>query len=103
LIDETAKEAAPLRDQMTKSKAELSAAVAAGKSAELDALAQSYSMQKAQMAQLEIKAFAGVFKSLSPEQRQRPCASRRGSTVACSAQVFGMFSGIFMKKNWDSN
>jgi hypothetical protein len=78
--------------------------VAAGKGQdELGKLVESYSMEKAQMAQLEIKAFAGVFKSLSPEQKQRPCPNRRGPTVACSAQVFEMFSGIFMKKNWDSN
>jgi hypothetical protein len=104
MLDAAAKEAAPLRDQMTKSKAELSAAVAAGKGQdELGKLVESYSMEKAQMAQIEIKAFAGVFKSLSPEQKQRPCPNRRGPTVACSAQVFEMFSGIFMKKNWDSN
>ena len=104
LMDETAKEATPLRDQISKSKAELSAVAATGKIPdELDKLVESYSMQKAQMAQLEMKAFSGIFKSLSPEQKQRPCPGRGGSTLTCSARVFDMFSEIFMKKNWDSN
>ena len=103
LMDDTAKEAGPLREQLAKSKAEISAAVAAGKSQdELGKLVESYSLQKAQMVQLEMKAFAGVFKSLAPEQKQRPCPGR-GPAVACSARVFAMFSDIFMKKNWDSN
>jgi Spy/CpxP family protein refolding chaperone len=103
LMDDTAKEAGSLRDQLAKSKAEISAAVAAGKSQdELGKLVESYSLQKAQMVQFEMKAFAGVFKSLTPEQKQRPCPGR-GPTVACSARVFAMFADIFMKKNWDSN
>lgn len=104
LLDEAAKGAAPLRDQLAKSKADLSTALAAGKSQdEIAKLVESYSLQKAQMAQLEIKAFAGIFKPLSPEQKTRPCPRGRGQTVACSAQVYGMFPDIFMKKNWDSN
>jgi Spy/CpxP family protein refolding chaperone len=106
LLDETAKGAAPLRDQITKSRADLSAAIVAGKSAdELAKLAESYSLQKAQMAQIETKAFTEIFKTLSPEQKQRPCPGpgRGGVTIYCSAQVFDMFADIFMKKNWDSN
>jgi Spy/CpxP family protein refolding chaperone len=104
LLDEAAKSAGPLRDQLAKSKAELSAAMAAGKSQEeIAKLVESYSLQKAQMVQLEVRAFTSIFKPLSPEQQQRPCPRGRGQAVACSAQVYGMFSGIFMQKNWDSN
>jgi hypothetical protein len=104
LLDDAAKEATPLRDQITKSKTDISAAILAGKSAdELNQLVESYSLEKAQMAQLEIKAFLGIVKTLSPEQKTRPCGNRGAVTVACSAQVFEMFADFFMKKNWDSN
>jgi Spy/CpxP family protein refolding chaperone len=104
MLDEAAKGAAPLRDQIVKGKAELGAAVAAGKSAdEIAKLVESYSLQKAQMAQLETKAFTAIFNTLSPEQKSRPCPGRGGVTVACSAQVYDMFPDIFMKKNWDSD
>ena len=104
LLDAAAKEAAPLRDQILKSKAEISAAVAAGKSPdELGKLAESQAMLEAQMAQIEMKAFTALFKSLSPEQKQAQCSGRGGATVACSSQVFDMFPDLFMKKSWDSN
>jgi hypothetical protein len=55
------------------------------------------------MTQLETKAFTALYKTLSPEQIQRPCPGRGGATIPCPAQVFDSFPDIFMKKNWDSD
>ena len=88
LMDEAQKEAAPLREQLAKSRALVAAAVEAGKQDELDKAIKSHSELEAQMTAVEMKAFAGIYKVLEPDQRQK------------SRVVFVLMPGIFSHKNW---
>jgi Spy/CpxP family protein refolding chaperone len=88
LMDAAHKEAAPLRDQLVKGRAQIAAAVQSGKADELDGAVKSYSTVESQMAAVEMKAFAGIYKALDAEQKQK------------AAMVLGMMNGIFTRKNW---
>jgi hypothetical protein len=90
VLDEGQKEAAPLRDEATKSRQAIGQAIAAGKSQdEIDKLVKSDADIESQMAGIEMKAFAKIFKELDKEQQSR-------------AQVlFHMMNGIFKSKNWN--
>jgi Spy/CpxP family protein refolding chaperone len=88
VMDEAQKEAAPLREQLVKGRAQIAAAIQAGKQDEIDAAIKKYSEVESQMAAIEMKAFAGLYKALDAEQKQKA----RG--------VFGMMPGIFTQKNW---
>jgi Spy/CpxP family protein refolding chaperone len=88
LMDEAQKEAAPLKDQIAKSRAQLAAAIEAGKQDDIDKAVKSHSELEAQMAAIEMKAFAGIYKMLDADQRQR------------SRTVFTIMPGIFHAKNW---
>ena len=88
LMDEAQKEAAPLKDQLAKSRAQLSAAIQAGKPDEIDQAIQSHSVLEAQMTAVEMKAFAGIYKLLDGDQKSK------------SRAVFVMMPGIFRAKNW---
>jgi Spy/CpxP family protein refolding chaperone len=88
LMDEAQKEAAPLKEKIAKSRSQVVAAIEAGKQDEVDAAIKGNSELEAQMAAVEMKAFAGIYKMLDPEQRQK------------SRTVFVMMPGIFNAKNW---
>jgi hypothetical protein len=88
LMDEANKEAAPLRDQLVKSRAHIAAAIQTGKQEDLDAALKSHSELDTQMAAIEMKAFAGLYKSFDADQKQK------------SRIVFQMMPGIFTHKNW---
>ena len=90
VLDEGQKEAAPLRDEATKSRQAIGQAIAAGKSQdEIDKLVKSDADIESQMAGIEMKAFAKIFKELDKEQQSR-------------AQVlFHMMNGIFKSRNWN--
>jgi Spy/CpxP family protein refolding chaperone len=88
LMDEAQKEAAPVRDQLVKGRAQIAAAIQGGKQEEIDSAVKSYSESDAQMTAIEMKAFAGIYKALEADQKQR------------SRDVFTMMPGIFTHKNW---
>ena len=90
VLDDGQKEAAPLRDEAMKSRQAIGEAVSAGKSQdEIDKLVKSHAGIETQMAGIEMKAFARIFKELDKEQQPR-------------AQVlFQMMNGIFKIKNWN--
>jgi hypothetical protein len=88
LMDEAHKEAAPVRDQLVKSRAHIASAVQSGKQEEIDAAVKSHADLETQMATIEMKAFAGIYKSLDSDQKQK------------SRAAFQMMPGIFTHKNW---
>jgi hypothetical protein len=93
LIDEISKEAAPVREQIVQSRAQLLAAAQAGKSqAELKKLADSHAGLMARMTHLEMTAFGKICAKSSDAQRKQGAAA-----------LFTTVQGLFMKKNWDSN
>jgi Spy/CpxP family protein refolding chaperone len=87
-MDEAQKEATPLKDQLAKSREQLAEAIEAGKPDDIDKAIQSHSLLEAQMAAVEMKAFAGIYKILDSDQRSK------------SRAVFVMMPGIFRAKNW---
>jgi len=93
ILDASGKEAAPIRDQMTKTRAGVAAAAMAGKpQPEIDAAVTSYADQTAAMAALEMKSLSQVVDSLTKEQM----ANAGGIQTA-----FYLMRGMFLDKNWD--
>jgi Spy/CpxP family protein refolding chaperone len=88
LMDDAQKEAAPLREQMLKGRAQIAAAIQAGQPEGVDGAIKSYSELEGQMAAIEMKAFAGIYKALDQEQKAK------------ASGVFRMIPGIFTRKNW---
>jgi Spy/CpxP family protein refolding chaperone len=89
IMDEAQKDAAPLRDQIAKSESELGDAIAEGKTQEeIDKATASLGGLEAQMAELEMKAFAKIYQALDKEQQPG------------AGPVFFMMQGIFKGKNW---
>lgn len=88
LMDSSQKEAAPLKDELSKSFARIAAAIQGGKQDEIDKAIASHSEIDAKMTAIEMKAFAGVYKLLEPDQRSKT----RG--------LFLMMPGVFKTKNW---
>lgn len=90
-FDEAQKEAVPVREQIGKSHEAMGAAVQAGKSQEeLNGLIASHTVLEAQMAQVEMKAFAKVYLQLEKAQRDT------------SQFLFQMMKGMFREKNWNA-
>jgi hypothetical protein len=90
-LDEAHKEAAPLRDQLVKSRLAIGQAIQDGKSQdEINQLINSHAVLESQMAGIELKAFAKIYKGLEKDQQ---------TTVA---PVFLMMKGIFSEKNWNT-
>jgi hypothetical protein len=91
ILDEGQKEAAPLRDQLMKSQLAIGEAIQGGKSQDdLKPLINSEAGLQAQMAGIELNAFAKIYKLLDKEQQPQT----RG--------VFPMMKGIFDGKNWNN-
>jgi hypothetical protein len=90
VLDEGQKEAAPLRDETAKSRQAIGEAVSAGKSQdEVDKLVKSHAAFESQMAGIEMKVFARIFKELDKDQQTR------------AQMLFQMMNGIFQSKNWN--
>ena len=90
-FDESQKEAAPIRDQIAKARLEIGEVLQAGKNEdELKPLTASLGALEAQMAEIELKAFTQVYKSLDKDQ------------VAGARGVFPMMKGMFGGKNWNA-
>lgn len=93
MLDEAQKEATPLREQMSKSRIQIGAAVAAGKSPdEINQMVTAYTALDAQMAVIEMGTFTKIVNSLDEPQK----ANRQGVGA-----VFLIIHGLFMGKNWN--
>lgn len=88
LMDESQKEAAPIKGELSKSRAQIGSAIAAGNQQEIEKAIAATSEIEAKMTAVEMKAFAGIYKLLQPDQRTKT----RG--------LFVMMPGIFRGKNW---
>ncbi len=92
IMEEGQKEAAPLRDELTKGREQIAEAVASGKSQdEVNQAVKAYAEVEGRMARIELDAFAKVYKLLDSEQKSK------------SAPVFQMMAGIFNNKNWNES
>ena len=94
-LDDAAKDATPLRDQMTKARIAIADAIQAKKSD--DEIAQgvnAYAALAAQMSTLEINAFAKIYTGLDETQK----ANQNGVRI-----VFSMMKNLFATKNWNED
>ena len=90
VLDDGQQEAAPLRDEATKSRQAIGEAISAGKSqAEIDQLVKSQAAIDSRMAEIEMRAFVKIYHGLDKDQQP-------GAQV-----LFQMMSGIFKNKNWN--
>jgi len=90
-FDDSQKEAAPVHDQMAKSRQAIGDAIASGKSQDEIAKAVAAEAQlEAQMTDIELRAFAKFALSLDDQQKQR------------AGNLFQMMRGLFSGKNWNS-
>jgi hypothetical protein len=93
ILDASSKDAAPIRDQMTKTRAAVAQAAMAGKpQPEIDSAVTAYADQTAAMAALEMKTLAQVVDSVNKDQM----ANASGIQTA-----FYLMRGMFLEKNWD--
>jgi uncharacterized membrane protein len=91
ILDAASKSAEALRKQVPQTRVQIGAAVETGKSAdEIKKLVESNGLMRAQMAEMEYKAFSELYKTLDADQRR-----------AGAQRLLGMVTGILMKKNWD--
>ena len=93
VLEEGAKEAAPLRDQLSKSRVSVGEAITANKNQDdLKQIAKASSDLAVQITQLEIKAFAKVFATLDETQKQ----DMRGL-----GRVLSLVNEMYHVKNWN--
>ena len=88
-MDDAQKEAAPIHEQIVKSRQSIAEAVAGGKSQ--DDVVKAEGALEAQMAEIEMRTYVKVRSGLEDDQK-----SRAGS-------LFLMMRGIFSKKNWNTS
>lgn len=90
IFDEAQKEAAPVRDQILKSRTDLASAYLAKKpQAEIDQLTASYASQMTQMTNIEMRAFARLYDSLNPDQQKK------------IGPAFQLVPGMFNSRDWN--
>jgi len=90
IMDDAQKEASPVREQIAKGEQDLGEMVAAGKSQdEIDKATAAGGTLQAQMAGIEMRAFAKIYQALDKDQQQN------------AGRVFFMMQGIFNGKNWN--
>jgi hypothetical protein len=88
-LDDGQKEAGPVRDQLAKGRKAIAEAVAGGNQDSINSAVNAYAAAEAQMATIELRAFAKIYPSLEKEQVQR------------SGELYAMMAGIFKGKNWN--
>jgi predicted outer membrane protein len=92
ILDDGAKEAAPLRDQIGKSRVVVGEAIIQNKGEdELKAVAKTSSDFSVQLTQVEIKAFAKVYGTLDDTQKK---------DMRALGRVLTMMNGMYHNKNW---
>jgi Spy/CpxP family protein refolding chaperone len=93
ILEDGAREATPLREQIGKSRITVGEAIAAGKSEEeLKQVARSSSDLAAQLTELELKTFAKVFAVLEDFQKKDPQTLGRALLL---------MNNMYHSKNWD--
>ena len=92
IFDEAHKGAAPLRKQILEGRAKIADAILEGKSQpEIDDLVSREGALMGQMAAVEMRAFADLYKALKPDQQQK------------AGQILPMMAGIFdQERAWDT-
>jgi hypothetical protein len=91
-FDAAQEEANPVRDQIQKSRIELAEALLNKKTqAEIDQLTASHGALLAQMTGIEVRAFAKVFETFTPDQQKK------------AAQALAFVSGMFNGRNWNGS
>lgn len=90
-MDDGQKEASPVRDQLAKARLALGQVVASSKADEVQKATADVAALETQMAEIEMKAFAKVFKTLDKEQ------------IPGSGMLFQMMKGMFATKNWNTD
>ena len=89
-MDDGQKEAAPVKEQILKTRTALAEAVAAGKSPDEIKQAQAAcAAAEAQMHKIELNAFAKIYQTLDKDQQAKV------------RPVYAMMAGIFHGKNWN--
>ena len=90
-LDDAQKQATPIHDQTMKGRQAIAEAVAGGKSQdEINRLVSANAALDAQIAGIELKAFAAIYKGLDSDQQTK------------TAPVFMLMKGLFNGKNWNS-
>jgi len=93
ILDDGAKEAAPIRDQIGKSRVAVGEAITANKSEdELKQMARASSDLATQLTELEVKTFAKIVVSLDDNQKK---------DVRSISRAYGLMSNIYHNKNWN--
>jgi Spy/CpxP family protein refolding chaperone len=93
ILDDGAKEAAPLRDQLGKSRVAVGEAITAKKSdEELKQVAKTSSDVAVQLTQVEIRTFAKVFGALDDTQKK---------DMRALGRVLALMNGMYHNKNWN--
>ena len=87
-MDEGQKQATPVHEEILKTRQQIADAVAGGKSSE--ELVKNEGLLEAQLAEIEMRAFAKVAETLEEDQKPR------------AGMLFQMMRGIFNKKNWNT-
>ena len=91
ILDEAQKEANPVRDQLSRSRLAIGDAIQSGKGQdEINQLVASEAAVQAQMAGIELNAFAKIFKGLDKDQQAK------------TRSIFQMMKGMFDGKNWNT-
>ncbi|MDR3703357.1 MAG: hypothetical protein P4L56_27160 [Candidatus Sulfopaludibacter sp.] len=88
-LDEGQKSAAPVREQLAKGRKAIAEAVASGSQDSINSAVNNYAAAEAQMATIELQAFAKIYPALEKDQQQH------------GGQFFAMMNGIFKGKNWN--
>jgi hypothetical protein len=92
ILDDGAKEAAPIRDQMSKSRIAVGEAITANKSEdELKQIAKTSSDLDAQLSEMEIKAFAKTYAALDDTQKK---------DMQAVGRALFLMNGMYHIKNW---
>ena len=95
MLDEAAKEATPLRDQLSKARIVIADAVQSKKSDdEITQGVNAYAALATQMSALELNVFAKIYAGLDETQK----ANKNGV-----AAVFTMMKNLFATKNWNED
>jgi hypothetical protein len=93
ILEDGAKEAAPLRDRLSKSRIVVGEAITANKSQdELKPIARSSSDLAAQLSEVEIRAFAKIFGTLDDTQKK---------DIRGLGRVLEVTIGMYHNKNWN--
>ena len=93
MLDDAAKEATPLREQLSKARIAIADAVQAKKSeADVNQAVNAYAALATQMTSIEVKTFTKIHDLLDVTQK----ANNNGVNM-----VFGMMKNLFATKNWN--